>query len=130
MAQPTEHEENLIFAQFLDLKHVIWSHLQQETYTKSWSQKKIISQLVRKGVPDFIIIIPIDICRLEKCILLFVEMKRARKRLKNGKISKQKVSTSPEQEIWLESLNLVGDVEARVCEGANQAIEFVEKFLK
>ena len=51
---------------------------------------------------------------------LFIEMKRSDKRL--SRVSK-------EQSEWLEFLNLLDEGSAKVCYGADEAIEFVKENL-
>ena len=108
---PTEHDECVVFVQWLELQGLMFSHVPNETFTKSWKQKtKNKQEGVRKGVPDYIIITPTG--------LAFVEMKRT----KGGVIS-------PEQKEWIEELNKLKGVEARVCKGAESAIEFISELL-
>lgn len=76
---------------------------------------------VTKGLPDFIIVIPDNLCTEDRSILLFVEMKR-----ENGVPSDVK----PEQKRWLAALNEIEDVATFVAFGAKPAMEFVSQFLK
>ena len=108
---PTEFQEAKVFAAWLSTQKVIFSHLAQETFTRSWGikMKNKISG-VHSGVPDYIIITDNG--------LLFVELKRT----KGGVVSDA-------QRYWIESLNKCAGVQAEVCKGAEQAIEFVKRFL-
>lgn len=106
---PTEHEECITLVNYLDLKGYKYTHIPNETFTKSWSQKRKNKEAgVKKGVPDYLIILPVG--------LLFIEMKR-----------KKGSTTSQEQHEWIEALNKLNGVEAVICKGADMAIEYIEK---
>lgn len=110
----TESEEQAVVVQWLDLKGLLFSALTQSTYTQSWNQKRInkITGL-RRGVPDMVVVVP-------NKTLLFIELKRS---------VKSKTSVSKEQKIWIDELSSINGVEARVCYGASEAIEFVSKYI-
>lgn len=100
---PTEDYETTLFAQWLEESGYLFSHLAQNTFTRSWSVKqKLTRNGVKKGVPDFLL------C-LKRGGVMFVELKRT----KGGKVS-------PEQKIWLEQLNAAGAI-AVVAKGFEQA---------
>ena len=108
---PTEYEECVAFAQYLDLRGLLFTHIAQETFTKNWGTKiKNKKMGVRKGFPDY------AICHNNKLLLL--EMKRK----KNSRIS-------PEQDNWLKKLAKVQGVISAVCYGADEAIKVVEEEL-
>lgn len=70
-------------------KVVLFSHVPQETFTKSWVTKKKNKEMgVRAGVPDMLIVYPDRV--------LFLELKR----LKGGVLSDA-------QKAWIEALNAV-----------------------
>lgn len=104
----TEFQECRVFVEYLQLnkKVLLYSHIPNETYTKSWNQKRKNTAMgVKSGVPDYVIL------TRKKC--LFVEMKR-----KKGNKS------TPAQDTWISTLNRLG-IPARVCYGADEAIKFV-----
>ena len=110
---PTEYDECLVFADWLTLKGFRFSHLAQETFTKSWGIKMKNKKMgVKKGVPDYIILLP------EKGIV-FVEMKRTK-----GAAEK------PEQIEWINAINALPNSDAKVCYGANQAIDYISSFFE
>lgn len=110
MPMPTEYEECLALVDFLKLQHLLFTHIPNETFTKSWNQKlKNKAMGVSSGVPDYIVVLPDKI--------LFIEMKRAKK----GRVS-------PDQEVWIKALNDAG-TPARVCCGAQEAIDFIKEYL-
>lgn len=102
-------------ATWLDLHRIKFSHLAQSTYAqqafgqKNWGIITRNKQLgVRKGVPDYIIILP------ARC-LLFIEMKAA------------KGVVSWEQRDWIKELNDCRGVVAVVCYSADEAIDLIKK---
>jgi hypothetical protein len=108
---PSEHVECRAFKDWLNLKGLLYTKTTQETYTRSRKQKhKNASEGLKPGLPDYIIIAPQG--------LLFVEMKR----IKNSYATKA-------QKEWIEALNQCDGVQGKVCKGAGEAIEFVERFL-
>lgn len=110
---PTEHEECVVLVEYLKLKNIKHTHINNEMWTNSWKQKmKAKKEGVSRGFPDYLILLPGK--------LLFIEMKR----VKGGKVS-------PQQKEWIEELNKIGsNVEAIVCKGADIAIDEIEKRLK
>jgi len=77
-----------------------------------------------KGVPDICIPIPNKYYHG-----LYIELKRARKRLKNGKTTVSHTKVSQEQEKWIQKLKEQGYY-ALVCYGAEEAIEVIEKYME
>ena len=110
---PTEYEECVAFVEYLKLKNLLFTHIAQETYTKSWNQKRKNKAMgVRKGFPDYVIVV--------KNKLIFIEMKR-----KKGGV------VSDEQAGWQNALkNISPNVYAEICYGADEAINFVEYIIK
>jgi len=120
MLVPSEHEESVMLAQWLDFKNLLYSKIPSETYITGWKQKhKNTEEGVHKGVPDYIIIINASQCSLNRSVILFIELKKK----KGGKISE-------EQKKWIEELNKVADVEAHVCKGSCEAIKIISELLK
>ena len=110
-----EYNECCTLAEYLEaLKRqgrvLQFTHVPNETYTKSWSQKiKNKKQGVKKGVPDYMILFP------ER--LIFIEMKR----VKGGTVS-------PEQKEWLANLTSLGFV-AVVCNGFDEAKKVIDQYI-
>lgn len=110
MAIPTEQTEQIVFIQWLQWKGLHYWHTPNSTYTKSWSQKRHNKDMgVQSGIPDLFVIIGSRV--------IGVEMKR-----KKGGV------VSDNQKVWIERLNKAG-IETRVCNGAKEAISFVEEYL-
>ena len=104
---PTEDDEQAVVVEYMQLKNIPHWRTPNETYTKSWKQKAKNKRLgVVPGVPDLFAIVNNQ--------LIAIEMKRTK-----GS------STSQAQKDWIEKLNACG-VKARICKGADEAIEFIE----
>lgn len=94
-------------------KVLCYSHIPQETFTKSWVIKMKNKKMgVRAGVPDMLIVFP--------GYVLFLELKRE----KGGQLSEA-------QKEWLIALDRVGDqVVAAVAHGWKEAKEIIEMMVK
>ena len=117
---PLERQEQATFVQWLELQGLLFSATAQSTYTTSWNQKRLNHATgLRKGLPDIIVVISPERDIQGIGCVLFIEMKRK----KGGVIS-------PEQKLWIKELDLIDNVGAFVCRGAEQAIETVSTFIK
>jgi len=76
----------------------------------------------RKGVSDLVVIL--------KDKVLFVELKRAGKRLKNGKISYTGIKVSENQKRFLEEVNQSSVCEGFIAYGFDDFKEKIDKFCK
>lgn len=125
--KPRNHEEDDLTIQvagycqiLVDKKKiVVFSHIPQETFTKSWVVKnKNTAMGVRAGVPDMLIVYPDHI--------LFLELKR-----EDGG------SLSDNQKFWIDAINKVGieadsikgSVSAAVACGWDEAKEIIDLFI-
>lgn len=112
---PYEDEECKVLVQYLELLQkqghdILFSHIAQETYTKSWKQKNRNKAVgVRPGLPDYVIII-------NEC-LIFLEMKRK----KGGTLSKA-------QKLWFLALRNTG-ASVYVAKGFDEAKDLIDSFL-
>lgn len=107
---PTEQQEAEILASYLRLRNIPFTHIPNETGGDMLAKRRAIRMKragVSKGFPDYLIIY--------KGKLVFIELKRR----KGGRVSL-------EQKEWLEVLNNVDNSVARVCNGADDAIGFLE----
>jgi len=110
-----EYHESVELANYLeDLKRegkiLRYTHIPNETWTKSWNQKmRNVRQGVKKGFPDYIILFP------DRAI--FIEMKR----VKGGVVS-------PEQKEWIADLQRLG-FRAEICKGFLEAKALIEYYL-
>lgn len=127
---PTEDQEQEAFVQWLRLKGYAHFRVPNETYTKSWSQKAKNKKLgVSSGVPDLFVAVPFPPPHLiiahkdrddevRNKTLVAIEMKR-----KKGGV------TSTNQKKWIKTLNEAG-IQAVVCKGCDEAIEFIKSITK
>lgn len=105
---PLEAEEQKAVVEYLEKRGMKFTAIPNSTYTKSWKQKrKNKEQGLRPGLPDLLVI--------AKNKLLFIEMKRVK-----GS------ATSNEQVEWVAELNKIENVEAKICYGAIEAINFID----
>lgn len=112
----SEFDECIALVEYLDIlkrqkKIRNYTHIPNETYTTSWNQKRKNKQMgVASGFPDYVIAANNE--------LILIEMKRE----KNS-------TTSIEQKLWIEDLNKINNVEARVCRGFKEAKAFLDERL-
>lgn len=116
---PTEFEECRTLVHYLTLKNVLFTHIHNEMYTKSWKQKKKAHDLgVSSGFPDYFIFVPKEKSKTNKAECLFLEMKRT----KGGVVSKN-------QKEWLDMLATHKEIHVAVCKGFDEAKQFCDEFL-
>lgn len=119
---PTEKQEWEKLANILKANQYKFTHIANEIWIsgKVWmlvnKSKKL--QWLNKWFPDYCII-------LKRWSLLFVELKRQRKRLKSGKIWSSPSVISKEQIEWINALNNIPNIEAHICYWADEAIELI-----
>lgn len=112
---PLEDAECKAFVQYLEILQaqghdIIFSHMANETFTKSWKTKNRNKAMgVRSGLPDYIIII--------NGLVVWLEMKR-----KTGGV------ISATQKEWLERLENAAQV-VHVARGLDEAIEVVKTYV-
>jgi len=121
---PTEQQEGERLATRLRIKNYKSTHIANEIGIrgKIWMlvNKKKKKQWLSRGFPDYCII-------LKSKKLLFIELKRQRRVLKNWKLGASPSVTSQEQTEWIECLNEVWGVQAEICYGADESIELIER---
>lgn len=105
-----EKEECYIFAEYLRSDpDILFSHLGNETNQTNFALIKMRSRMwVNKWVPDYMIIIWNE--------LIFLEMKREKWWV-----------VSKEQKEFLEKLKKIKKVDAIVCKGHKEAIDYINK---
>ena len=114
----SEHIESVLFSDWLKKNGYRFTKSPNETFTKSWNQKrKNKSEGVSPGFPDYTII-------LKRKSLLFIEMKkeRGKKGGMNGSV------ISDEQVEWVNALDDVPNVSACFAHGNKEAVEIVKRF--
>lgn len=110
---PTEAQEQAVLIQYLELKGYKFTAIPNETGHSVEHYRRAVRMKrsgVRKGFPDLLVIVASK--------LIAIELKR----IKGS-------ATSREQTEWIEALNDAG-VEARICKGSQEAIEFIESVVK
>jgi len=111
---PLEIDEQEKIIEYLeDLKEKgivsIYSAVPNNTFTRSWNQKrKQVREGVRKGVPDIIFI--------TREHVVFLEVKR----VKGGVLS-------PEQKMWGKAISDSKDGQYGLCRGFDEAKMFIDK---
>jgi hypothetical protein len=112
---PYEEDEYLEIVRYLNDMGFVYTHIPMETYTKSWSVKKRnIAVGVKKGFPDYVIIIPYWWVGKRHNVLLFAEIKRTK-----GS------STSKEQKEWIHNLKSCNQL-AEIFYGAEELKQYIE----
>lgn len=109
---PLEEQEQMKFVSWLRVKKIRHIHIANERMCSVVYKKKLKALGTYAGFPDLMIFLANR--------TLFIEMKRSDKRL--SRVSK-------EQNEWLEFLNLLDEGSAKVCYGADEAIDFVKENL-
>lgn len=121
---PLEDEDCEALVRWMSLKRLRFGHIANENKAESRRVAAIRGAKryrmgVRKGVPDYVIVIPAGANRPQR--LLFLEMKR-----------KKSVPSdvSPEQREWLADLGACAGVTALVAKGYDEAVAIIERELK
>ena len=109
---PSEKAEHLKLVSWLNLKRLKFNHTANERKTTIRQGADLKRLGVKKGFPD------ISVYLSDK--VLFIELKRAVR-------SKSKVSK--EQSEWIDYLNALPYAKAKICYGADEAIEFIRENL-
>ncbi|WP_181653544.1 VRR-NUC domain-containing protein [Campylobacter hyointestinalis] len=109
---PLEEQEQMSFVTWLRVNKIRHIHVANERMCSVVYKKKLKALGTYAGFPDLMIFLANR--------TLYIEMKRSDKRL--SRVSKEQIE-------WLEFLNLLDEGSAKVCYGADEAIEFVKENL-
>ena len=127
MKNTPEAIEQKKFIKWLKLKNIFHFAVVNENNMSSNNKKmaqiigqKSIEMGKKKGVSDVIVMLPDKI--------LFIEMKRARKRLKSGKLSQENLA-SKEQLQFIDNVNSFEYSQGFVAYGFIEAKNIVESFI-
>lgn len=116
---PYEEAEQVAFVDWLEYKNIKFTAIPNSTWTPSQRQISKNKRMgLRAGLPDLLVIIDKSQSKLKEALLLFIEMKRTKH-----------FQIKDNQKDWINSINQVPYVEAKICFGADEAIAFVSKFL-
>lgn len=131
MKEPTEYDEQVAFVEYLALmkkKNKIVTFFATNNENNSHKQNRKYAMIAevkarksgkQKGVSD--------ICVVLKNKVVFIELKRQPRVLKNGTFSKTRAKPTPEQIEFLDGINESDACVGSVCWGAKEAIKFLEK---
>lgn len=118
---PLENLEQEKLANYLRANEYLFYKSPSETRTPSWKQKrKNKLEWVTKWFPDTMII-------LKRWSLLFVELKRQKKVLKNWKLGASPSVVSEEQIKWQKELSSIKNVCSLICYWADEAIQKIKE---
>jgi hypothetical protein len=133
---PLEHEEQVKVIEWLKTENdlaalfktrgldpIMFSAIANGHYQPSIKQQNSLkAEGMNSGVPDLLIIVPQNRCKLGKALMLWIEMKRL-----------QGASVSASQHEWITAINTVsgdkGDVGAFICYGHKEAINLLKDFV-
>ena len=117
----SEDQQSETFAAWLRCQPGIkFTHIPNETWTPSVKQKARMHKMgVERGLLDYLIIIPKFYQVHAQSVQLWVEMK---------KDAKSRVT--PEQREWINTLNMLDNVQAEVAHGFDEAVAIVAKQLR
>ena len=122
MKCPTEEQEQIKLAEYLDWKGYCWCHVPNGGNRNIVTGAKLKKQGVKPGVPDILIfdspkraIREMVGCEIKRFKGISIELKRK----KGGQVSKH-------QKEWLNKLQNKGWL-TRVCKGADEAIDWLEE---
>jgi len=120
-----EDTEQKILVQYLRLKKIFHFSPINENQGSSTNRNVAIRVEAKaksmgklKGVSDLVVFMPKQI--------LFIELKRAKKVLKSGKLSTSHTKVSDEQKSFLKRANEFPYAKGYVCYGAEEAIKIIE----
>ena len=120
---PKEDHEAEKLANYLRFSEISFSHIANERNSSIKHGAKLKRMGVSAGFPDYMIIVKTS----HGFCTVFIELKRQRKRLKNGTLGASPSKVSEEQQSWIHKLNLCEMTEAKICYGADEAIEYIEE---
>lgn len=118
---PKENYEQEQLTIWLDINLYTFSAIRNESDYNNivkWVKRK--REGVRKGIPDFCIILKME-------ALLFIELKRQKRILKSWKLWASPSRISEEQIKWIEKLNNISNVQCEICYWYKEAIKLIKK---
>jgi len=117
---PLEDDECKAFVKWMELQGLMFNHIKNENpIRRPGMYMKLKAMGVRKGFPDYVVLVSEDKSSTGNALLFFIEMKR-----------QKGSSTSSEQKEWIRELDKVKNTGCKICKGADEAIEFISKYIK
>ena len=119
---PSEKHEQIKLNQWCKIKKLLAFSIPNGGTRNKLEAIGLKKEGLLKGASDFVVLLPNKI--------LFIELKRQKKKLKSGKLSSSNSKTSKEQLEFLERVNGFGYATGKVCFGFNMAKEFILSEMK
>ena len=121
---PTESIEQQKLIQWLKVKKIFHfavpngSVLKGTPLQRAKQMQRLKSEGLLVGVSDIVVMLPNKI--------LFIELKRAKKTLKSGKLSTSHTTVSDEQKSFMKRVNEFDYADAYIAYGANEAMQIIQ----
>lgn len=123
-----EAYEQMLLVEYLEDKGLKFTAIPNSTFTKSYMQQmKNKATGLRPGLCDILVLVP---TATQGICTIWIELKRKRKILNNGKLGASPSTTSEQQIEWIQELNKCESTEARICFGAEESIAYIEELEK
>lgn len=118
---PREDLQSMMFASWLEYqKGVKFTHIPNETWTPSMKQKIRNQHMgVKRGLPDFIVLIDSKAEKTGRDLQIWIEMKRD-----------VTCKATPNQQEWIDWLRKIDDVDALVADGFDHAVKIISAHLR
>ena len=120
--RPSEYEEQKLCVKYLKKNKIYHWSTPNEAERSAGTMMMLQMTGLKKGVADLTIMLE------DK--LIFIEMKRQQKKLKNGKVSKSLNGLKPEQEFFNAKVNKYNYCEAYICNGYDEFKVVMDKLCK
>lgn len=129
---PTEKQEAKVLVEMLKWRKIAHWHIPNENSIRSPQYLSCMkAQGWNKGIADYFILIPFMKSKTGKPVGLFVELKRRKPKSQHtGKLLASPSSVSPEQKNFINCVDLIEGVHGAIAYGADEAIEFIDSFVK
>lgn len=134
----SEHDEAVVFAEWLAIKGIPHWHVKNENTIRN---PAYIGKMKRAGwnpgIADYFIVIPKEKSRYGRALALWVELKKPKKILKRAStrgavgdaVPDGSSGPTEDQLRFIDLVRSVNDTEGRVCYGAVEATSFVSSFV-
>ena len=129
---PLEDDEAKTFVEMMEWRNLKHFHIPNENSIRSPQYlKKMKAMGWNKGIADYFVIIPYARSKDGTPRGLFIEIKRqGAKNAKTGKVLKSPSKVYPEQAEFISDVAMIPGIESTIAYGADEAISFVDSFIK
>lgn len=131
-----ESDEQILLSDTLDLMKIPHYSLRNEESIKSMGYLMKRKRMGwRSGLPDLMVIIPSERSYVGRTLLLFIEMKKARRKLLRASERGQKgdmvTQNSPtvEQLQFIDQVNEVSDVQGYIAHSCSEALAIIDRLI-